>query len=135
MEIWKNTNIGNYEVSNKGRVRNAKGRIMKTFITEGRYEKLKLTTKPNVQKTFAVHRLVAQVFIPNPDNKPTVDHKDRDSFNNNADNLRWATTEEQEANKGRIQLHEISKIRTLIENGLSDKDIYKSFYGGLAEMA
>ena len=46
-----------------------------------------------------VHRLVALAFIDNPDNKPTIDHIDRDKNNNCVENLRWATQSEQEYNK------------------------------------
>lgn len=42
----------------------------------------------------AVHRLVATAFLPNPDNKPEVDHIDRDVTNNSLSNLRWVTTQE-----------------------------------------
>lgn len=52
-------------------------------------------------KPRAVHRLVAECFIPNSDNKPTVDHIDRNSDNNNYRNLRWATMEEQMRNQDR----------------------------------
>ena len=123
MENWKQT-VGEYQVSDKGRVRNGRGRVLKTFITEGSYEKLKLVTEPTVQKTFAVARLVAEAFIPNKDNKPQVDHINRDSFDNRVENLRWATIKENAENKGISLLH-IKKIRNLIKSGCTNEDIYK----------
>lgn len=48
-------------------------------------------TKDGVQKRYSVHRLVAEAFIPNPDNLPEVNHKDRNPFNNCADNLEWCS--------------------------------------------
>lgn len=56
----------------------------------GRYA----TIKHN-KKLYKVHRLVAETFIPNPDNKPTVDHKNRNRFDNRVENLQWATQKEQ----------------------------------------
>lgn len=52
--------------------------------------------KDGIQKHYRVHRLVAQAFIPNLDNKPEVNHKDGNRSNNRVDNLEWATRSENE---------------------------------------
>jgi hypothetical protein len=54
-------------------------------------------------KRFNIHRLLALCFIENPDNKPCVDHIDRNRENNNLNNLRWVTYEENNNNKEKSQ--------------------------------
>lgn len=58
-----------------------------------------LTIKLADNKTYTVHKLIAEAFVPNPERKPTVDHKDRNKLNNFVGNLRWATISEQIRNR------------------------------------
>ena len=98
-EEWRSiSGYLNYQVSNMGRVRNVHGRIMKLTEVKGGYLVLNLCLNGK-KKLHTVHRLVAKEFIPNPMNKPTVDHIDNDATNNTIKNLRWAIKKEQEANK------------------------------------
>jgi HNH endonuclease/NUMOD4 motif/NUMOD1 domain len=92
-EDWgKIAGYENYEVSSFGQVRNKNtGRILKKAIMSG-YYCVGLSNKKT--KTFSVHQLVAKAFIPNPENKPQVNHKDKNSLNNNLENLEWATNKE-----------------------------------------
>ena len=93
-EIWKQSIVENYEISNLGKIRNKKtNRIIKPDKEEKGY--CRLTIKLNGKKKhYAVHRLVAIAFIPNPNNLPQVDHIDNDKSNNRVDNLRWVSNKE-----------------------------------------
>lgn len=82
---------GLYQVSNYGRVKNAKtGRIMKPKNNGRGYLCLSLHINGK-RKFYNIHRLVANAFIPNIENKPEIDHIDCDQSNNRTDNLRWVT--------------------------------------------
>ena len=90
-EIWRSIDgYGNYEVSTRGRVRNATtGRTVKQRLI-ARYQSLSLY-KDQCYTIFKVHRLVAQELIPNLKENPVVDHIDCQKENNHVSNLRWAT--------------------------------------------
>ena len=87
IEEWKNiTDFPNYQVSSFGNVRNIKtGRILKAANHGGYY------TVGLSNKSPSVHRLVASSFLDNPENKPQVNHKDKNGLNNNLSNLEWCT--------------------------------------------
>lgn len=104
-ETWKDIKNfeGMYQVSNLGRVRSVDrfdnmGRLRKGNIKVARdnghgYLAVQMY-KDNQQKIRYVHRLVAQTFLDNPDNKPEVHHIDSDRGNNVIDNLQWVTSKE-----------------------------------------
>lgn len=94
MEIWKEvSDNSNYLVSNTGRVR----RVGSDKDHSVRNNKGYLVTdlyKNGSRSTVRVHRLVAEHFIPNPYNKPEVNHIDGNKKNNDMSNLEWVTKEE-----------------------------------------
>ena len=82
---------GIYSVSNYGEVRNNRtGKLMKPSKNEKGYLHINLT-KNGKRKAMRINRLVAQVFIPNPENKPQVNHIDFNRENNCVNNLEWVT--------------------------------------------
>lgn len=94
-EIWKTIpDLPRYEISNKGGLRNANtGKHLKTRVTKFGYEAVTISYN-KVQYVRSVHRLVAQAFIPNPQNKPEVNHIDENKLNNDITNLEWVTRKE-----------------------------------------
>lgn len=83
-----------FEVSNLGRIkslnyrRTGKAELMNPSENTDGYFKVNLR-KNGENKTCYVHRLIAQTFIPNPENKPEINHIDEDKTNNRVDNLEW----------------------------------------------
>lgn len=78
-----------YEVSDTGLVKNkVSGKILKPGTDERGYLYVNLW-KNGKYKTYRIHRLVAEAFIPNPLNLPQVNHIDENKSNNNMDNLEW----------------------------------------------
>lgn len=123
MEVWKDISgyEGYYQISNFGQIRSVpryithktkgggfvnqyfKGKILKPTTTRNGYKMIVLS-KDGKFKYQTIHRLVATAFIPNPENKPTVNHKDGDKSNNHVDNLEWCTSSENNSHAYRIGL-------------------------------
>lgn len=82
--------------------------LLKTFTKPDGYLAVSLwddSVLNRKRKTFLVHRLVAETFIPNPENKLTVNHIDGNKKNNNVNNLEWATAHEQEVHSFALGLN------------------------------
>lgn len=121
MEVWKDIKgfEGLYQISNYGNIKSLertfeykgknqfgefktikkyKEKIIKQSINGSGYYQVCLH-KNCKKKNMLVHRLIAEAFIPNPDNKPTINHIDGNTLNNSLDNLEWATMLEQQIHR------------------------------------
>lgn len=94
MEDWREVvDNENYMVSNTGRVRRRGSDYDHSTYGMKGYQLVDLYSS-GVRTKKRVNRLVAEAFIPNPDNKPEVNHKDGNKSNNNVENLEWVTKKE-----------------------------------------
>ena len=131
-EIWKDIEgyEGLYQVSNMGNVRSlnyhneGKAQILRPQFDCAGYRQVSLY-KDRKKKSHKIHRLVAQAFIPNPDELPCINHIDEDKINNRVDNLEWCdhaynnnygTHNERIANAQRNNRHQSKQVRC-VETG------------------
>lgn len=106
MEIWKDIPgyEGYYQSSNTGRIRRyGVKNIIKPMVTRDGYNRLSLSKKGVIKNKF-VHRLVAETFIDNIENKPFINHIDGDKQNNSVNNLEWVTSNENTLHSYRLGL-------------------------------
>lgn len=134
-------NSKNYFVDSIGVVYGPKG-VLKGEVSNAGYVRARLYYKDGSSKFQSVHRLVAEAFIPNPDNKPQVNHIDGNKQNNSVQNLEWSTVKEnaQHASdngllKYRGENHhnteledsDVEEICRLMESGYRNCDIVEMF--------
>lgn len=161
-EVFKKIDgIDGIEVSNSGKIKFLSKKIIDTNGNERIYkEKIKDKFAINSSgykkisyyndgefKNYYLHRLIAMAFIPNPENKPFVNHKDGNKLNNNIDNLEWCTHSEniihayknhlkedtgyakyirRESNR-KLTEDEINDIRAMYKKGIKQVDIAKKY--------
>lgn len=129
--LWKKIIVDNeetvYSISDIGEVRNDKTQKILSQRTQQGYKHVTLAINKK-GKSFRVHRLVALAFIPNPDNKPFVNHIDGCRSNNNVNNLEWVTPSENTQHAVRTGLMLPSKEKAVIQYSLDGYKIaeYKS---------
>lgn len=125
MEVWKDIEgyEGFYQVSNFGRVKSLekefkagrsyglrmmKERILKHGTNSGGYQVV-VFSKDEKKRSFSVHRIVAETFIPNPECKKEVNHIDGNKTNNHVDNLEWSTRSENILHAYKMNLQDAPK--------------------------
>ncbi len=116
-EIFRDVfDFPNYEISNTGKLRNkSSNKFIKGKFDKDGYIEVSVRHKEgdinSKRRFFRLHRLVALAFIPNPDDKPLVDHKDGNKTNNNVDNLRWATNSENNYNSKKYSINTKTNVK------------------------
>lgn len=85
-------NFSRYNIYDDGRIFDNKlNKFINYQLNNDGYCKVTLRSDSNKRKTMSIHRLIAILYVPNPDNKSEVNHKDGNKLNNNKDNLEWVT--------------------------------------------
>lgn len=135
-EIWKEL-IGferYYKISNTGKIFSLRqNRLVKPGKNKKGYRQFILRGENGLNQAIRIHRQVGMHFIPNPDNLPQLNHKDKDKENNNDWNLEWCTNQQNATHSwenGRVSLkadeiynakftnEQVLEIRKLLNTGL-----------------
>lgn len=119
---------GLYEVSNHGRIKGLKtGRILKYNLLKAGYMSVALSKNGKVKRR-TVHTIVAEAFVPNPNNLPVVDHKDDDKLNNLASNLQWVTKQYNTGKAHNVPVNKLDINGRLLANypsvSIAARDLY-----------
>ena len=105
-----------FEVNEKGRIRNESGKILKGTLHRNGFRSINLRLKGEreliIYQSLLIHRVVAECFVENPENKPFVIHEDGNLLNNKAKNLQWATQEEKLQHQKEIGRYGNNKLST-----------------------
>jgi hypothetical protein len=143
-EIWKEVEEfnGAYLISNKGRLKSVKrgikwngtirhqeDKLMSQVVNKSGYIEYQITYNGKHYSRKA-HRLVAEAFIPNPENKPQVNHIDGNKTNNNVENLEWATNKENVVHAYKNELYK--HVKPILQ--FSDKGIFIKRWINAAEI-
>lgn len=143
MEEWRDIEgyEGLYQISSEGRVKSLKRIARNNHTVNSKIRKPKIDKDgyccvslwiDGVSKEHFIHRLVAQAFVPNPENKPCIDHINTDRTDNRAENLRWCTHKENTNNP--ISREKFLQNRYRVE-GERRISIYKPTKEAVAKMA
>jgi uncharacterized protein YerC len=138
IEIWRNiyfyTSL--YKVSTFGRIIGPTGKFLNGTVNKGGYRVICLKCF-EFSKTKTLHRIIAEEFLSNPDNKPEINHKDGNKLNNSVDNLEWATRSENYLHAIRqnlrvpsseiISLELKNSIWEMFENGAKHREIMEKY--------
>ena len=133
-EVYEDGRIYRREVTKEGRTR--KGAWIKTRVNGAGYEIFNLWDGEK-QQTYSMHNMLATLFIPNPNNYKSVNHKDGNKLNNDLDNLEWCTQQENNIHaiktglravgetrtQAKLNDEEVIEIKAMIEAGFADIDI------------
>lgn len=127
MQNMKQINDSDYWITSDGKVwNNKRKKWLSVYTRSNGYQTVSLGRKNNKY----IHRLVAEAFIPNPENKPEVDHINRIRNDNNIENLRWVTKKENDQNRicDTTNANKVSSEKFSKEVEMRNKDNHNILY-------